>query len=74
MSWRAVGQFACDGCKVITSAEIEVPADNLQPVAPSKWLRVETSERNGDLDVVGVSHYCPGCAPLIRSYLKGRVP
>lgn len=74
MSWRALGKFSCDGCKVIVSADIELPADNVAPVAPSKWLRVETSERSAELDVIATHHFCPACAPLIRSYLKGRVP
>jgi hypothetical protein len=72
MSYKAMGSFRCDGCKVIQSDPVEIEADILRPIPPRGWLRVETSELQDDLDVRAVKHYCRLCAPLITSYLAGR--
>jgi len=72
MSFKATGLYRCDGCKVITSDPVDLDADVLQAVTPRGWLRVETSELQGDLDVRTIKHYCRLCSPLIQSYLAGR--
>jgi hypothetical protein len=74
MAYQSLGKFKCDGCRVIESGDIELPADNLQAMTPPSWLRVETTQRRADLDIIAVAHYCPSCAPLIQSYLQGRQP
>jgi hypothetical protein len=72
MAYHALGKFKCDGCRVIESGDIDLPSDQLGPVLPDHWLRVETLKRRRELDVISASHYCPACAPLIESYLQGR--
>lgn len=72
MSYRALGRFACDGCKLIESGEVELLSDMLGPVPPPPWLRVETVQLHGELELRAVTHYCPGCAPLVQNYLAGR--
>jgi hypothetical protein len=72
MAFRSVARFKCDGCKVIETDEIEVLSDLLQVGTPTGWLRVETNRPSRDLNVLAVHHYCPSCARLIESYLRGR--
>ena len=71
MSYRTAGRYACDGCKVIETADIVIEADVFQPVPPAGWLRVETHRALHDLDVQAIRHFCPSCAPLVESYLSG---
>jgi hypothetical protein len=73
MSYHALAKFKCDGCKVIESNDIKVPSDNLRPVQPPHWLRDEACKLQRDLDMIEISHFCPTCAPLVESYLKGAV-
>ena len=73
MSYRGIAQFKCDGCKVVESDDIELPSDNVRPVTPASWLRVEATEQQADLEVMTIRHYCPNCAPMIESYLRGRL-
>ena len=69
MSFSATARFKCNGCKVIDSEPILLEADVLQAVPPARWLRVENMQNAGTMDVRAIHHYCPACAPLIRSYL-----
>jgi hypothetical protein len=71
MAYHALGKFKCDGCKVIESSEIDLPADNLRPMPPKHWLRVETTQLRSDLEVIAVKHFCPSCAKLVENYLRG---
>lgn len=72
MSYHALGKFRCDGCKVVESDNVDIPSDELQPMPPSRWLRVSTSQWRDGLHVIESRHFCPSCAPLIESYLRGR--
>jgi hypothetical protein len=72
MSFRSVARVKCDGCKVIESDEIEVLSDLLQVGTPAGWLRVETNRPSRDLNMLAVHHFCPACAPMVESYLRGR--
>ena len=72
MSYKALGRYSCDGCKVVESDAIELQSDQLGPLPPQRWLLVTTSKLHGELHVIEGKHFCPMCAPLIESYLAGR--
>lgn len=71
MSYRALGRFKCDGCKVIESDGYDLPSEALQPILPAGWLRACTLSEGEGLAQHRTYHYCPNCKPLIASYLKG---
>lgn len=72
MSFRALARYKCDGCKVIESEEIEVPADIMQADTPNGWLRVEMMSRHRDLDHREIKHFCTSCSRSISHFLQGR--
>lgn len=72
MSYRSLGQYTCDGCKVIQSSEIETASDMIGPMPPDHWLEVRTTITRGELIEHKHHQYCPSCSPLIASYLNGR--
>jgi hypothetical protein len=75
MSFKSIGRFRCDGCKVIESDAIELTEERSFVRLPRGWLRVETTKVDRPdrlVDTTTVSHFCRHCLPSVESYLKGR--
>jgi hypothetical protein len=71
MTFKSTAIFRCDGCKVIESEPVEVLTDIMQARPPYHWLRVETHKIDGELTAMAIKFFCPHCAKLVESYLKG---